>query len=56
MKSLDIWNNKPDSGYEEPVTDLGIDLDADYRPILQGIINTRCNYDGCKVEGTLEEG
>lgn len=30
------------------------DDDADYMPMLQGIINTRCNYDGGKIEGTLE--
>lgn len=30
------------------------DDDADYMPILQGIINTRCNYDGGKIEGLLE--
>jgi hypothetical protein len=29
------------------------DDDADYRPMLKGIINTRCNYDGGKVEGNL---
>jgi hypothetical protein len=32
----------------------GLDDDADYRPILQGVINTRCNYDGGKIEGLLE--
>lgn len=31
------------------------DDDADYKPILQGVINTRCNYDGGKIEGNLEE-
>lgn len=31
------------------------DDDADYRPVLQGIINTRCNYDGGKIEGSLEQ-
>lgn len=30
------------------------DDDADYKPILRGIINTRCNYDGAKIEGSLE--
>ncbi|WP_370572378.1 hypothetical protein [Methanomethylovorans sp.] len=30
------------------------DDDADYKPVLQGIINTRCNYDGAKIEGTME--
>ncbi|WMW26224.1 hypothetical protein RE474_05795 [Methanolobus sediminis] len=31
-----------------------LDEDADYRPILHGVINTRCNYDGGKIEGLLE--
>ncbi|WP_167848809.1 hypothetical protein [Methanolobus halotolerans] len=31
------------------------DDDADYKPILQGVVNTRCNYDGAKIEGSLEE-
>ncbi|WP_321430049.1 hypothetical protein [uncultured Methanolobus sp.] len=31
-----------------------LDDDADYKPILQGVINTRCNYDGGKVEGILD--
>ncbi len=30
------------------------DDDADYKPILHGIISTRCNYDGAKIEGSLE--
>lgn len=30
------------------------DDDADYKPILQGFINTRCNYDGSKIEGCLD--
>nr|WP_321419498.1 hypothetical protein [uncultured Methanomethylovorans sp.] len=30
------------------------DDDADYKPMLQGIINTRCNYDGAKIEGSME--
>ncbi|MCC7576543.1 MAG: hypothetical protein KK926_06885 [Methanomethylovorans sp.] len=30
------------------------DDDADYKPMLKGIINTRCNYDGSKIEGTME--
>ncbi|WP_321428853.1 hypothetical protein [uncultured Methanolobus sp.] len=28
--------------------------DADYKPILKNIINTRCNYDGSKIEGIYE--
>ncbi|MBC7085662.1 MAG: hypothetical protein H5T43_04775 [Methanomethylovorans sp.] len=30
------------------------DYDADYKPILQGIINTHCNYDGSKIEEIME--
>jgi hypothetical protein len=30
------------------------DDDADYKPMLRGIVNTRCNYDGGKVEGNLD--
>ncbi len=30
------------------------DPDADFRPILQGVIDTRTAYDGNKIEGTLE--
>lgn len=30
------------------------DDDADYKPMLKGIINTRCNYDGAKIEGSME--
>lgn len=29
------------------------DPDADYKPMLQGVVNTRCNYDGANIEGTL---
>jgi len=31
------------------------DDDADYKPMLQGVINTRCTYDGAKIEGSLEQ-
>ncbi len=27
--------------------------DEAYKPILQGVINTRCNYDGSKIDGLL---
>ncbi|KXS43692.1 MAG: hypothetical protein AWU59_947 [Methanolobus sp. T82-4] len=30
------------------------DEDADFKPMLQNVINTRCTYDGSKIEGTLE--
>lgn len=54
MSSLKTWTerNDLDSGpaaYEED------DDDSDYRPILQGVINTRCTYDGAKIEGSLEQ-
>jgi hypothetical protein len=32
---------------KEPVEE---DDDADYKPILSKYINTRCNYDGAKVD------
>lgn len=35
------------------VTEEEEDPDADYKPMLQGVVNTRCNYDGAKIEGTL---
>ncbi|MFA0823047.1 MAG: hypothetical protein ACC612_09170 [Methanomethylovorans sp.] len=31
------------------------DDDADYKPMLSGFVNTRCNYDGSKIEGHLED-
>ncbi len=40
--------------YTERVPNPVDDNDADYKPILQGIINTRCNYDGSKIEGNME--
>ena len=30
------------------------DPDADFRPMLQGVIDTRTGYDGNKIEETLE--
>ncbi|WP_321431278.1 hypothetical protein [uncultured Methanolobus sp.] len=38
----------------EPLIKKDEDDDADYKPILQGVINTRCNYDGGKIEGNKE--
>ena len=32
---------------KEPVEE---DEDADYKPILSRYINTRCNYDGSKID------
>lgn len=32
---------------KEPVEE---DDDADYKPILSRYINTRCNYDGSKID------
>ncbi len=40
--------------YVEQAIDPTDDHDEDYKPILQGIINTRCNYDGAKIEGNME--
>ncbi|WP_164997747.1 hypothetical protein [Methanolobus psychrotolerans] len=30
------------------------DDDANYKPMLRGVINTHCDYDGGKVEGHQE--
>ncbi len=46
---------KRDFGQSSSNASKIIDDDADYRPMLRGIINTRCNYDGSKIEGTMEE-
>ncbi|WP_292469867.1 hypothetical protein [Methanolobus sp.] len=51
MKSKTIAKkSEPDS----PVVAPKDDDDADYKPILRGVINTRCNYDGGKVEGNQD--
>jgi hypothetical protein len=55
MKPVKTWTEGIHFGQGIPATVQNIDDDADYRPILQGLINTRCNYDGAKIEGSLEE-
>jgi hypothetical protein len=53
MKSLKTWEEISDIDYDGPVA-ASNDDDACYKPILQGVINTRCTYDGSKIEGSLE--
>ncbi len=54
MKSLNTWAERNDVNYDSPAV-VAADEDAAYKPILQGVINTRCTYDGSKIEGSLEE-
>ncbi|MDW7732772.1 MAG: hypothetical protein SCH66_10140 [Methanolobus sp.] len=54
MKSENTWTNRIDYGDNLAAGVTNDDDDADFRPILQGVINTRCTYDGCKIEGSLE--
>lgn len=54
MKSENTWISRTDVEHKFSVSANKEDDDADFRPILQGVINTRCTYDGSKVEGTLE--
>lgn len=44
-----------ESDYGGSTAIVNDDEDADYKPILQGVINTRCTYDGAKIEGSLEQ-
>ena len=53
MKSLNTWAERNDVNCDDPAV-AAADDDA-YKPILQGVINTRCTYDGSKIEGSLEE-
>lgn len=53
MKSLKTRAKRNECEYHVSLTSVKDD-DADYKPILRGIINTRCNYDGAKIEGSLE--
>jgi len=39
---------------EEKQGDEEDDEDWKYRPMLKGAFSTRCDYDGNKIEGTLE--
>ena len=49
MKSKTIDNSE--TGHQDPIVVPKEDDDADYKPLLRGVINTRCNYDGGKIEG-----
>ncbi|MBN2109684.1 MAG: hypothetical protein JW705_01155 [Methanosarcinaceae archaeon] len=49
MKSKPIPKKK-DSEKKKSAVVPEEDDDADYKPMLQGVINTRCNYDGGKVD------
>ncbi len=51
MKSL---KNMTKNEFEYGSLVFSNDDDADYKPMLKGIINTRCNYDGAKIEGSME--
>ncbi|WP_298682729.1 hypothetical protein [uncultured Methanomethylovorans sp.] len=53
MKSLKTRSKRNECEYHVSLISAKDD-DADYKPILRGIINTRCNYDGAKIEGSLE--
>lgn len=55
MRKFKTWTKKSDFGYVGSGAVQDNDDDADYRPILRGVINTRCNYDGSKIEGTMDE-
>ncbi|WP_319507792.1 hypothetical protein [uncultured Methanolobus sp.] len=54
MKSVKTWIKTNGSEYGASAKVQNDDDDADYKPILQGLINTRCNYDGAKIEGIME--
>lgn len=55
MKSVKTWAEGIDLEHRGSNAAINEDDDADYKPILQGIVNTRCTYDGAKIEGSLEE-
>lgn len=55
MKSVKTWAERIDLEHSGSNAAISDDDDADYKPILQGIVNTRCTYDGGKIEGSLEE-
>ncbi|WP_406657467.1 hypothetical protein V7O62_02630 [Methanolobus sp. ZRKC2] len=54
MKPTKNWTKSSDLEHNLAAVVTSEDDDADYRPILQGVINTRCTYDGGKIEGSLE--
>ncbi|TGC08710.1 hypothetical protein [Methanolobus halotolerans] len=51
IRSIDTMEKRNRLEYENPAS---YDEDAEFKPMLQSVINTRCNYDGGKIEGTLE--
>jgi hypothetical protein len=55
MKSSKNWAAIIDFEQDSSFVVQNGDDDADYKPILLGVINTRCTYDGSKIEGSLEE-
>ena len=54
MKSTDTCTKRTDIEHDFATMVTNEDDDADFRPILQGVINTRCTYDGGKIEGSLD--
>lgn len=55
MNSLNTGTVNKDYRYKTEFSSHMEDDDADYRPILRGIISTRCNYDGSKIDAFSEE-
>jgi hypothetical protein len=55
MKPVKTWADEITFEHSIHATVQNNDDDADYKPILQGVINTRCTYDGAKIEGSMEE-
>jgi hypothetical protein len=51
---MKLVNNHEKSQYDSSAIAVKEEDDSDYKPILKGIINTRCNYDGSKIENILE--
>ncbi len=55
MNLVKTRTTRSDFEYNSSFVVSNDDDDADYKPILSGIINTRCNYDGSKIEGHMED-
>lgn len=51
---MKLMNINEKSQYSSSATAPKEEDDSDYKPILRGIINTRCNYDGSKIEDIME--
>jgi hypothetical protein len=51
---MTLVNNQEKSQYDSSAIAAKKENDADYKPILRGIINTRCNYDGSKIDDIME--